>query len=122
MIASPIGRMLPGSLAERHETHQRPGRDCTGARGEHALFDDLIRTSQQRRRDRQPERLGGLEVDDQLELRGLLHREIGRFRALENLVYIGHTPYAEERIALQPRISYSIVTTLILPPWEGRKP
>ena len=28
--ASPISRMLPGSLAERHHAHQRP--DCTGAR------------------------------------------------------------------------------------------
>jgi hypothetical protein len=25
MTASPISRMLPGSLAERHNTHQRPG-------------------------------------------------------------------------------------------------
>jgi hypothetical protein len=28
---SPLQRWLPGILAERHETHQRPGRDCTGA-------------------------------------------------------------------------------------------
>src|SRR6266581_9605208 len=38
-----------------------------------ALLDDLIRPPQQRRRDRQAERLGGLEVDDQLEGGGLLH-------------------------------------------------
>jgi len=30
--ASPISRMLPGSLAEGHDAHQRPGLDCTGAR------------------------------------------------------------------------------------------
>src|SRR5262249_30764500 len=35
-------------------------------------LDHLIRPRQQRGRDRQPHRLGGLEVDDQLELRGLL--------------------------------------------------
>jgi hypothetical protein len=37
------------------------------------LLDDLIRPLQERRRDRQPQGLGGLEVDDQLELRGLLN-------------------------------------------------
>jgi len=31
MTASPIRRMLPGSLAEGHDAHQRPGRACTGA-------------------------------------------------------------------------------------------
>ena len=30
------------------------------------------------------ERLGGLEIDDQLELGGLLHRQVGRLLALEN--------------------------------------
>jgi hypothetical protein len=33
------------------------------------LLDHLIRPQQERRRDRQAEHLGGLEVDDQLELR-----------------------------------------------------
>ena len=42
------------------------------------LFDHLIRPRQQRRRDREAEGLGGLEVDDQLELRGLFDRKIGR--------------------------------------------
>jgi hypothetical protein len=37
------------------------------------LLDDFVRPLQQRRRDRQPERLGGFEIDDQLELRRLLH-------------------------------------------------
>jgi hypothetical protein len=35
------------------------------------LLDHLIRPLQERRRDRQAEGLGGLEIDDQLELRGL---------------------------------------------------
>src|SRR5262249_34349201 len=41
------------------------------------LFNDLIRPRQQRRRDRQAEGLGGLEIDDEFELGGLLHRQIG---------------------------------------------
>jgi hypothetical protein len=49
-------------------------------------LDDLIRPPQQRRRDRQAERFGGLEVDDHLELRRLRDREIGGFRASEDLI------------------------------------
>jgi len=44
-----------------------------------SLVDHLIRPPQQRRRDRQPERLGSLEVDDQLELGG----QVGGLGALE---------------------------------------
>jgi hypothetical protein len=38
-----------------------------------SLADHLVRQEQERRGDRDPERLGGLQVDDQLELRRLLH-------------------------------------------------
>ena len=38
------------------------------------LLDDLIRPRQQRGRDREAERLGGFEVDDQLKFRGVLDR------------------------------------------------
>jgi hypothetical protein len=44
---------------------------------EHGLFDDLVRPPQHRRRDREAERLGGFEVDDQLELRRLLDWQVG---------------------------------------------
>src|SRR5438128_4903141 len=53
------------------------------------LLDHLIRPQQQRRRQRQAEGLGGLEVDAEPKLGGLLHRQIGRHRSLENLVDIG---------------------------------
>jgi hypothetical protein len=46
------------------------------------LFNHLIRPLQEGRRDRQAEGLGGLEVDDQLELRGLLDWQVGRLGAL----------------------------------------
>src|SRR5882762_7073894 len=49
-------------------------------------LDHLIRSQQQRRRDGEADGLGRLEVDDQLELRRLLDREIPRLRALEDLV------------------------------------
>src|SRR5262245_11098199 len=59
------------------------------------LFDHLICPRQQRRRDRQAERLGRLEIDDQLELSWLLHRQVARVSALQNSVDIdgGAPPY-----------------------------
>src|SRR5438552_17898977 len=57
----------------------------SGVLGDPSL-NDLVRPLQQRRRDRQPERLGGLEVDHQLELRRLLNGEVARFGALQDLV------------------------------------
>src|SRR2546422_952071 len=53
-----------------------------------SLLDDLVRPLEQRLRDRQAECFGGLEVDDQLELRGLLDREVGGFGTPEDLVHI----------------------------------
>jgi hypothetical protein len=47
-------------------------------------FDDLIGAEQQRRRDGEAERLRGLQVDDQLELRRLLDGKIGRLGALQD--------------------------------------
>src|SRR5215510_5935130 len=38
------------------------------------LLDHLVRQDEERRRKRDPQRLGGLAVEDHLELRGLLHR------------------------------------------------
>jgi len=49
-------------------------------------LDHLIRPLQERRRDREAEGPGGLEVDHQLELRRLLDGEVGRLGALENLI------------------------------------
>ncbi len=47
-------------------------------------FNNLIRPQQQRRRDRKAESLRGFEIDDQLELRGLLDGEVGGPGALED--------------------------------------
>src|SRR5882724_10635368 len=45
---------------------------------------DLIGALQERWRDRQPDRLRGSEIDDQLELRGLFNGEVRGFGALED--------------------------------------
>ena len=52
---------------------------------EHALLDHLPCLQHYRGRDRQAERLSGLEVDDELELRGLLDGQVGEFTPLRIL-------------------------------------
>src|SRR5262249_13571936 len=56
---------------------------------EHGLLDDRVRSGQDRLRERQAQRLRRLKVDHQLELGGLLDREVSGFGALQNLVYVG---------------------------------
>jgi hypothetical protein len=51
-------------------------------------LDQLVGTLQQGRWDRQPERLRGLEIDHQLELRRLLDREVRRVRSLQDPVHV----------------------------------
>src|SRR4029453_918890 len=54
----------------------------------------LVRPPQYRRRNRQPERLGGLQIDDELELGGLFDGKISGLGAFQNPVNVeGSTPY-----------------------------
>jgi hypothetical protein len=48
------------------------------------LFDHLVGRNLQRERNRQAERLGSLEVYDELELGGLRDRQVARLLSLEN--------------------------------------
>src|SRR5262245_42171914 len=54
--------------------------------------DDLVGSNQERLRDCQAQRLGGLEVDHQLELRRLFDREVGGFGPFQNLVHVRGCP------------------------------
>src|SRR6266480_6349691 len=51
------------------------------------LFNYLVRAHQHHRRHVEAERLGGLEVDHQLEFGRLLHRQIGRLGTLQYLMH-----------------------------------
>src|SRR4029077_6450259 len=54
-----------------------------------SLRDHLIRPLQERWRNRQAEGLRGLEIDDQFELRRLLHRQVTRLGTPKNLNDVG---------------------------------
>jgi len=62
-------------------------------------FDDLIGTQENRLRKGQTNDPGGLEVDDQLKLGGLLDRQISGASALEYLIDIGRRPPIKSPVA-----------------------
>ena len=53
-----------------------------------ASFDHLVGAQQERFRDCQSDRLGGRQIDDEIELGRLLDRKVSRLRAAQNLVDI----------------------------------
>jgi hypothetical protein len=48
------------------------------------LFDHLVGATRERKRNRDPKRVSGLEVQEQLDFRGLLYRQLARLFAFEN--------------------------------------
>jgi ribosomal protein L27 len=54
-----------------------------------SFFDHLVGSPEQRDREGEAERLGGLHVDNQFDPRGLLHRQVGGLLTLENAAGIG---------------------------------
>src|ERR1700741_1366289 len=77
------------------------GRLLTGGRiaQPRALVDQVVRSQQEGGRNREAERPGGLAVEGQLELRGLLDRELAGLGALEDAIDVAGCPLVEVRIA-----------------------
>src|SRR6266481_6040872 len=79
------------SLFRHYGRHAEPIKAAAGltqvvtarARQSHS-FDDLVGAGEDRWRDGEAKRLGGVEVDDQLEGRRLLDRQVGGLGALED--------------------------------------
>src|SRR5204863_6091452 len=63
------------------------GRGVRSTRSGHSrpLFDHLVGAGEQRLRHGEAERLGGLHIDDELELGRLLDGQVGRLRPREDL-------------------------------------
>ena len=64
------------------------GQNRTHAPQQNLSFDHLVGACMQSQRQLDAERLGSLEVKDQLDLYGLLNRQIGGFFTLENAANI----------------------------------
>ena len=73
-----IGRV--GCCAPAKQPHAPPISVMNSRR----LFDHLVGAREQRRGHFEAERLGSLEIDDQLDFRGLHDRQVGGLFTLEN--------------------------------------
>src|SRR6185295_18675954 len=76
------------SASESGHRGRRPACSLRANRRHRKLFDHLVSLREQRRWRLKVERLGGLEVDNQIVLRRCLHREIARLLALQKAVSI----------------------------------
>jgi hypothetical protein len=84
---APISRCLefgPLTLQKRRQSGHRALRMSAITGNRRTSFDHLIGAAEQRERDGETEHLRGLEVDEQLDLRGLNDRQVGRLVAFEN--------------------------------------
>src|SRR5215470_1058087 len=68
--------------------HGQGGRQQSHAGGIAWLLDHLVRSEENRVRNRHADLLRGLQIDHQLELRRLLYRQIGRLRTFEDFIDI----------------------------------
>jgi hypothetical protein len=75
-----------GTWRRAAQRGHRPERSAGSGGG--PSFDDLIRLQEQRRRDHQAKGLGGLEIDDELEGRGLLDGKVAGLGPFQDLVHL----------------------------------
>ena len=82
------GRRISERLPVR-DVAQEPAHDLAATRlGQLGGEEDFVRPRQHIGRNRQSDLLGRLEIDHQLELRGLLYRQIGRLISRDPIRFI----------------------------------
>src|SRR3981189_1978375 len=87
-MKSPVKNKAALQAANVTERYSRGSRAIRPRRSRDGSLNHPVRAQHQRLRDRNAERLGGLQIDDQLELRRLLDGKVGWLRALEDLVHV----------------------------------
>src|SRR6266481_9808943 len=90
MAGGPPPHGLPFSSANLQTRGAQPRTALT--KPPFSWIDHLIRPLEERLRDRQAEGLGGLEVDQEFKLRGLLDGQVARFGAVKDSIHIGGGP------------------------------
>jgi len=81
----PVTRQLgPPMTHRRHSLDSRVARRQSHSYLASGLFDHLVGADEERQRKGDAERFGGLQINDQLKLRSLHNRQVGRLVALEN--------------------------------------
>src|SRR6516225_403530 len=105
--------------AARAASGERSRPKPAGAATRAGSFDDLVDADEDRRWDRQSERLGGLEVDDQFVMGGLLEGQLGRTGAAQDLVDQGRT--ALEIVAEHRAIRQQPTCLGVVPHWIHRR-
>src|ERR671918_1700321 len=75
---------------------------------EHDLSNHFDCLKEERRWDRQAQRLSGREIDDELKLHRLLDRQVAGLRSLQNFVHVyGQTPLGTASLSVSRRFSMS---------------
>src|SRR5260221_7599142 len=87
-----VRRVARPGYGSASPTRPGPARRHERAWWSRVSLDHFVRAKQQLLRNNKPDRLRALEIDDELDLRGLLDGHVAGLCALEDLVHVGGCP------------------------------